>query len=973
MRLSFIVISLLLAGLCHAAVFDVVVDGKPATTIVTPDAPLPVVTAAAEELRYHIRKASGAEVAIVGEKQAPAGSPLIYLGPCAATHALGLKLGDLQPNGCFIRLSGGNLYLLGDDTAGDVFWILHGNRTRVGTLFGVYELLEKRLGVRWLWPGSLGEVVPQRDTIRLQITDQTVQPRFVHTRWRDGGIYMAGTKGWANQQARSTFLNEQGKWLRRHRFAMGINMDMAHAFTNWWDRFSTDHPEYFNLLPDGTRRSDPLYHGGSKTLISMSVGELAFWRQKIADWAAKRSPQAPHVDASENDTAGKCVCPKCLALDVPDPENPVSFEKRVEKAKERFAAGEADWFEALGSMSDRYARYYLALQKEAEKIDPQAVVMGYAYANYVRPPLQTKLNPRIIIGIVPALMYPWTAEKRKDFIEQWQGWSAAGARLLLRPNYMLDGHCLPLNIARPLGEDFSFAVKHGLIGTDFDSLTGQYSTQGPNLYMLARLHEAPDLTPEQVLGEYYAGFGKAAKQVQTYFEHWAAVSAAVTEKQYDDADLHWSRFYRDADTIFNPAAMTQGRKLLQAAVTAASGDAEAGARLGYLEAGLRNAELTLATQRAFREYRKTGDLEGYTQAMQALDAFRAEKEADLIANMAYLAWSESITWDRDLLRLMAQPGTRLPDPWQFMFDPQGRGEQQTWYAVDFDSSKWQSIGTAQAWEHEEPGRHWKAKHGEDYNGIAWYRTSFTVSPKPDEQVRLVFGAVDEACKIWLNGQLILERPYPFEGDTESWRQSFEIDITKLIARDKPNVLAVQVTDTGGAGGVWKPVWLVTSEAPAAADRNLLKNGGFEAQAPVWGQNVQCGVFKFSLDTTRKRSGASSGMVQCTELGEPEVQQKTATKAWGRWYQTGLKVEPAKTYRLRAWYRTDPSFAGTVKFWVRVTKAGTAQAQALNTQGLWREVRLEHLKPAEADLSVYLNVTDATGSVWFDDVELVAEQ
>jgi hypothetical protein len=50
-----------------------------------------------------------------------------------------------------------------------------------------------------------------------------------------------------------------------------------------------------------------------------------------------------------------------------------------------------------------------------------------------KPPPCTKLNERIIIRIVPALMYPWTAEKRQAFIEQWQGWSSAGARRLLRP------------------------------------------------------------------------------------------------------------------------------------------------------------------------------------------------------------------------------------------------------------------------------------------------------------------------------------------------------------------------------------------------------------------------------------------------------------------------------------------------------------------------------------------------------------
>ncbi|MEI6499714.1 MAG: hypothetical protein WCP21_01670, partial [Armatimonadota bacterium] len=161
-------------------------------------------------------------------------------------------------------------------------------------------------------------------------------------------------------------------------------------------------------------------------------------------------------------------------------------------------------------------------------------------------------------------------------------------------------------------------------------------------------------------------------------------------------------------------------------------------------------------------------------------------------------------------------------------------------------------------------------------------------------------------------------------------------------------------------------------AAAAADRNLLKDGGFEAQPPVWGQNIQCGKFNFAIDLAQKHGGAASTFLQCTELGAADLQPKFGTRAWARWHQTGLKVDPQTTYRFRAWYRTDANFAGTVKFWVTPSKTGTVQAQALNTQGLWREVKMEGIKPANESLGVYLNLMDGIGSVWFDDVELVEE-
>ena len=85
-------------------------------------------------------------------------------------------------------------------------------------------------------------------------------------------------------------------------------MDMAHAFTQWWDKHAKTHPEYFNLLPDGSRRSDPSYHGGSARLISMSVGEPAFQQAVVDHWLRTRSPARPWIDCSENDTPGRCVC-----------------------------------------------------------------------------------------------------------------------------------------------------------------------------------------------------------------------------------------------------------------------------------------------------------------------------------------------------------------------------------------------------------------------------------------------------------------------------------------------------------------------------------------------------------------------------------------------------------------------------------------------------------------------------------------
>ncbi|NQT13799.1 MAG: DUF4838 domain-containing protein [Planctomycetes bacterium] len=662
-------VAILLAAIASASFdrsargLDVVTSGRAQTAIVIPDEPTDVVRLAAREFQYHVRRATDAELPILSESAQPEGDGLIYLGPCRKTLEAKILPQPFSPNGFVVRQVDGDLFIAGDDTDGQPAWILHNNRNRVGTLFAVYELLERHLDVRWLWPGELGEVIPKRSDVKTDGWDHTGTPTFVHTRWRDGGNIVAGPQGWASPKARSQYLADQSIWMRRHRFALGVDLDIRHAFTGWWDRHHQDHPEFFNFLPDGTRRSDPTYHGGAPELVSMCVAEPAFWKAIVKEWQRTRSSQYPYLDASENDTPGKCTCEKCLAWDVADRDLEIPFDRRIEHAKNAFREEDRDWWQQLGSLSDRYARYYLAVQKEAEKIDPEVVVLGFAYSNYYKPPQEVRLNDRIIIGIVPGIGFPWTDGRREAFRRQWDGWSAAGARLLLRPNYMLYGHNLPVFLARKIGEDFSYAAGRGMIGTDYDSLTGQWAAQGPNLYVLARLHHRPEIPVDEVLAEYYAGFGPAVDAVRAYFAHWQQVTDGIANQEVPG--LHYSTFYREAHLAFTPEVMATGDKLLAQAEESARGNDLAARRVAFLRKGLTHAERTLAVQPAYRAYREEGDLAGYRDAIAQLDDFRKSVESDNVANMAFLAWAEAYTWSRAALKSEPETSNQSaskPDP-----------------------------------------------------------------------------------------------------------------------------------------------------------------------------------------------------------------------------------------------------------------------------------------------------------------------
>ncbi len=646
-----------------AAPLALVREGKPAAAIIFPDRACPSVRAAADELQHHVWKATGATLPVVNEQEAGVKGPAIYLGPCRKTQEAGITADGLKINGWRIRSQGENLFILGNDNDDDPFrFPKYSTYARTGTLFGVYDLLEREMGVRWVWPGELGEVVPRRTTLLLPPQDLTGAPRFPQKRWGNP-IMAVWDKGWRNPDAGRTFCLNENVWQRRHRFAQEEPIVGAHGFVQYglgWDKVGKAHPEWFQQMPDGTRGPDARQQNRPTAAgsIGMCVSNEKLRAQLVEHWS-QTGQRA--INAGENDVNGRCTCPACLAMDLRD-ETPAA---RLEQARKAFAENAEcsrwkGWPLVLGSLSDRYAQFWLLVQKDIRQVRPDAIVAGCAYANWVQPPVHTKLNEGICVHIVAPFYFPFTDKRREDFRKIWEGWQATGCQLINRPNYTLSGNNFPIFYARKLGEDLAWMTAHGMAGAMPDTLIGQWAAQGPNHYVVARMIEHPELPVETVLQEYYGAFGPAAAAVEAYFRHWESISDAVTEDVIErneegrlDYVNSYGTFYRAADVIFTPEVMATGRTLLARAAEAAAGDETARARVDFLQLGLRHTELTLAVEAARREGEKRGDRARFVRALRELDDFRAQHESQGIANM-YILWyaetkgNKTGAWDREL-------------------------------------------------------------------------------------------------------------------------------------------------------------------------------------------------------------------------------------------------------------------------------------------------------------------------------------
>jgi sialate O-acetylesterase len=142
--------------------------------------------------------------------------------------------------------------------------------------------------------------------------------------------------------------------------------------------------------------------------------------------------------------------------------------------------------------------------------------------------------------------------------------------------------------------------------------------------------------------------------------------------------------------------------------------------------------------------------------------------------------------------VFAQEWTRLKDlrgRWKFEI-----GDNQKWAQPDFDDRSWDEIVVPSSWEDEGfPG----------YDGYAWYRTRFTLTPDfRQKTIYLHLGRVDDVDQLFLNGHFI-----GFHGGfPPDYSTSYHVNRTYILPREYlnyagENVIAVRVFDDQLEGGI----------------------------------------------------------------------------------------------------------------------------------------------------------------------------
>ncbi len=591
-----------------------------------------------------VRQATSAEIPILAESGAATGLPAevarIYLGPCAEAAALGITPEGLPEEGYRIVTRGNALYIVGRDEARpeDELQIVS-----KPTRWALNHLLERQLGVRWLWPGKLGTYVPKARELVIPAMDLTAQPRLEQRRIR---ISVKSTSPILSGDAETDLRlrREAATWAENHQQGQRSRVVFGHAFGHWWERYSAQHPDYFALPPEGV--TQPLWN--KPGWIKLRLSNPAVIEQIAREYEEAGKPE--YYNVCPNDGAGFDLSPETLAWDIPQGQK------------------KDDIWKARANLTGRYVKFWNLLYERLREINPDVKLSTYAYHSYKTPPTAERpLTAKAVLGIVPGY---------KDYA-LWEGWSRQEGTvgMVLRPNWGHIGANAPYLPVEETASYMRFAWGERMQGFDLDSLVGFWSTQGLIYYTWARMMTHPEMTADQLIDEYTSAFGQGAPQIRAYFAYWQRLTkeyAYADTYASDDEEAKKGRYmqllkegktqdsfvlgprlvlpYLYGDDVLQPAYAL----LDEAKAAIGGGDAEAAARVDFLRDGLRELALTrdaIAMSREINKASPEADRIAFAKLSAELEALREELAP------RHVIWSQRVTGYEDRRRVPMRPRT----------------------------------------------------------------------------------------------------------------------------------------------------------------------------------------------------------------------------------------------------------------------------------------------------------------------------
>lgn len=452
----------------HAAV-PLVENGQPKATIclmALPGGSRREVALA--ELQECLRQATGAELPV--SMGTIVDGPAIVIGGCPEAAAAGLDGSAMPIEGFAIKTAPNRVFIVGHDDP---------NLASSGTVWGVFEFLERVVGARWYWPPqSGGRSVPKAASISVAPLWIEDAPAF---RMRDlwptfGGGGPNGELGTLHSSLR-----------------MGNSWPVklqVHAPHHWGRLYGKDHPEVMQKRKDGSRDAQMLCYGNPKTLelYLANIARVFDKGETLPDGDIAIIRNA--ITVSPWDAGIACYCDDCQKLMDP-------------------AGG------GYGEASRLVGTFVAALGREVKNRWPGKTIIYLPYLNYTLAPTGIEFPDNVeaqLCGMSGLALYkePATLRIFQDNIDAWR-------KLTNREVQTWDYCCWPEESTKAcylyphVVADYYRHNRDAIVGTFINGTTDHWPRSHLSLYAWLKCLWDPDFDVDAAMDEFAPRmFGPAA-------------------------------------------------------------------------------------------------------------------------------------------------------------------------------------------------------------------------------------------------------------------------------------------------------------------------------------------------------------------------------------------------------------------------------------------------------------------------------
>jgi hypothetical protein len=760
---------------------------------------------AAQELRDHLGKMTGADVETAWRGIGPRDSGFVF---------------KTRPENEWKGKESSQAFTIEESISPTPLVTITGN-TSLAVLYGVYQYLND-LGVRWLTPGEIGTNIPRMSDIPIHPGKRTCSPSFSS---RTLALSSTADNHFGGTPDIRESVYDYDLFLIRNRTQLGRNIatkdfdfdlcgtqsghavkPMAGLTTGKVKELMKSEPERFALVTGNDFVQKRIYEGGqicftNEKNIREAINNCCAYFAKLEKTKKDRSSDLDEdftVPMGLSDCNGICECENCAKIAGNDPNS-----------KDRLV-----WY-----FWNRVAKGL------SEKMPGRKMAVFYPYMDMTEPPSDVKIGPNVMAVTCQVIKWEKSPENRESypFTKSFLKWITrtrdAGAMLGCYDYQNFPWSPTPLHVLDAAQGYAKLGYKHyhmeAMQRTEYD---------WPIIWSLAQFTWDSKRNPREYLRDFcreYYGTPYDA-DVLWLLEEMTRNACTMERINYGSGS--------DTSYMLPDELIKNARARLRNAVRQSQGKHQE--RLRRFSDSI-EAQFQLAgTYRAYAKAlnsRTAADIANFAKPANGLRDFwqknnlsvfnssgrNAASAADLylktdFANLKPSSRKELAglgpkdeRWMKELFAGADKiPGKipnlfPLPENWKFHLDCENKGVENGYFKPDYDdSSGWPLVST------------WSFPSSQGYNQIGgnfWYRIKFKAPAFPaGKKIFLRIGSLDDSGDVYLNGVKVGSQP-----DSANWDKSFVMDVTREIKPGEENVLAVHGYDCGGGEGVWRPSALYT--------------------------------------------------------------------------------------------------------------------------------------------------------------------